>query len=332
MKTQTMNDALIDAVKKKLAGESRVLITAHTRPDGDAVGSVLGFGLALQEAGHQVQMALADSVPAALKFLPGSDQVVTMPEGQFDAVIVLDSGNLERVGAVLNGCGDVDLNVDHHPDNSRFAEINIVDPKAVSVTEMLAELLPKLGLTISKDVATNLLAGLITDTLGLRTQNMQPQVLRKAADLFELGADLPDLYYKTQVQRSFTATRYWGAGLSQLDRKDGLVWATLTLEDRKSVQYPGRDDADLVNVLSAIEEAVVSVIFVEQDKGKVKISWRSRSGSVNVARVAHQFGGGGHAAAAGAMISGSLEEVKAKVIETTYNMLEEKIKTDEHAG
>jgi phosphoesterase RecJ-like protein len=327
-----MNDAFIDAIRKKLSGGGRCLVTAHTRPDGDAVGSVLGFGLALQEAGHPVQIALADSVPAALKFLPGSDQVVKSPDGQFDVVIVLDSGNLERIGPVLNGYGEVDVNVDHHPDNTRFAEINLVDPEAVSVTEMLTDLLPKLGLPITKDVATNLLAGLITDTLGLRTQNMRPRVLRKAADLFELGADLPDLYYKTQVQRSFTATRYWGAGLSQLDRKDGLVWATLTLEDRKDVAYQGRDDADLVNVLSAIEEAVVSVIFVEQDKGDVKISWRSRSGRADVSVVAHQFGGGGHAAAAGAMISGKLEEVKAKVIETTYNMLEEKIKTDEHAG
>jgi phosphoesterase RecJ-like protein len=272
-------------------------------------------------------MVLSDSVPSALKFLPGSDKVVTSPEGQFDMVIVLDCGNLDRVGSALNGYSKVDLNIDHHPDNTKFAAINIVDSQAVSVTEMLTGLLPEFGLAIDTDVATNLLAGLITDTLGLRTQNMRPAALRRAADLFELGADLPGLYYKTQIERSYKATRYWAAGLSALDRRDGLVWATLSLESRQSVQYPGRDDADLVNILSAIDDAVVAIIFVQQDDHTVKVSWRSRSGSVNVAQVAHKFEGGGHSAAAGAMISGSLQEVKAKVIETTYEMLAEKLKT-----
>ena len=321
-----MSDALT-AAREKLASASRILVTSHTRPDGDAIGSVLGFGLALQTAGYQVQMVLSDSVPSVLKFLPGSDQVVTTPDGQFDLVVVLDSGNLERVGPAVNGFSKVDLNIDHHPDNTNFAEINIVDPEAVSVTEMLTSLLPEFGLTISEDVAANLLAGMITDTLGLRTQNMRPETLRKAADLFELGADLPGLYYKTQIQRSYTATRYWAAGLSELERKDGLVWATLSLESRKSVEYPGRDDADLVNILSAIDDAVVAIIFVQQDENLVKVSWRSRLGGVDVSKVAHRFNGGGHPAASGAMVSGSLQEAKEKVIETTYEMLAEKIKS-----
>lgn len=317
-----MSNALTAAVRGKLAEAGRILVTSHARPDGDAIGSVLGFGLALQDAGYEVQMVLSDSVPSALKFLPGSDQVVTSPDGQFDLVIVVDCGNEERVGSALNGFSNIDINIDHHPDNTNFAEINIVDPKAVSVTEILTGLLPEFGLEISLDVATNLLAGMITDTLGLRTQNMRPEALRKAADLFEIGADLPSLYYKTQIQRSFIATQYWGAGLSELERRNGLVWATLSLESRKSIQYPGRDDADLVNILSAIEDAVVAVIFVEQEDKTVKISWRSRTGSVDVSQVAHQFDGGGHAAASGALVIGSLQEVKEKVVKATYELLE----------
>jgi phosphoesterase RecJ-like protein len=328
MTNQKTNKAQTAAVRAKLEQASRILITSHARPDGDAVGSVLGMGLALQAAGYQVQMVLTDSVPSALKFMPGSDQVVTKPDGDFDLVIVLDSSNLRRVGAALNGFKKIDVNIDHHPDNTNFAEINVIDPQAVSVTEMLTEMLPELGLEISEDVATNLLAGLITDTLGLRTQNMHPEALRRAADLFELGANLPELYHQTQVQRSYAATRYWGTGLSALDRKDGLVWATLSLKSRKTAQYPGRDDADLVNILSAIDDAVVAMIFIEQNEETVKVSWRSRSTSTDVSKVAHQFDGGGHKAAAGAMISGSLEEVRAKVIETTYAMLKDKIIKD----
>ncbi|MEN8241334.1 MAG: bifunctional oligoribonuclease/PAP phosphatase NrnA [Chloroflexota bacterium] len=321
-----MTKSLTGAVRAKLDEANRILLTAHARPDGDAIGSVLAFGIALQDAGYEVQMVLSDSVPAALRFLPGSDQVVTSPKGEFDLVITLDLGNMERIGATLKKFSKIDINIDHHPDNSNYGEINIVDPEAVSVTEMLTDLLPELGLEITQPVATNLLAGLITDTLGLRTQNMRPAALRKAADLFEKGADLPELYFKTQVQRSFTASRYWGAGLSKLARKDGLVWASLSLEDRKSVNYSGRDDADLVNILSAIDDAVVAVIFVEQDEKTVKVSWRSRSAETDVSKVAHQFDGGGHQAASGAMVTGSLREVEEKVVNTTYQMLAENIK------
>jgi phosphoesterase RecJ-like protein len=321
-----MTKSLTAAVRAKLDTSSRILLTAHARPDGDAIGSVLAFGLALQEAGHKVQMVLSDNVPSALKFLPGSDQVVTSPTGKFDLVITLDCSNLERIGATVKKHTQIDINIDHHPDNTNFAEINIVDPNAVSVTEMLTDLLPELGLEINQEVATNLLAGLITDTLGLRTQNMRPEALRKAADLFEKGADLPELYHKTQVQRSFTATQYWGAGLTNLARKDGLVWSALSLDDRKAVQYPGRDDADLVNILSAIDDADVAIIFVEQDENTVKVSWRSRSAETDVSSVAHQYNGGGHQAAAGAMISGKLNEVIEEVVNTTHQMLAEKTK------
>lgn len=321
-----MTNSITSLVRDRMAAANRILLTSHARPDGDAVGSVLAMGLALQDRGHEVQIVLSDSVPAALKFLPGSDQVVTSPKGEFDLVVVLDCGNLDRIGATLKRFSKIDLNIDHHPDNTNFAEINFVDPKAVSVTEMLTELLPEFGLKINQEVATNLLAGLITDTLGLRTQNMRPAALRRAADLFELGADLPGLYYKTQVQRSFPATRYWGAGLSKLARKDGLVWAALSLADRKAVNYSGRDDADLVNVLSAIDDAAVAVIFIEQDENTVKVSWRSRSAETDVSKVAHQFDGGGHRAAAGAMVSGSLDQVEEKVINLTYEMLAKNIK------
>ena len=326
MSNQRMTESLTAAVRTKLETADRILITAHSRPDGDAIGSVLAFGLALQAAGHEVQMVLSDSVPSALKFMPGSSQVVTSPTGEFDFVIALDCSNLERLGSRVSGFSGIDLNIDHHPDNTQFAEINIIDPTAVSATEILTDLLPELGLEISKDVATNLLAGLITDTLGLRTQNMHPGALRKAAALFEKGADLPELYFKTQIQRSFAATKYWGVGLADLERRDGLVWAKLSIEDRKSVFYPGRDDADLVNILIAIDDAAVAIIFVEQDEKTVKVSWRSRTSKTDVSKVAHQFNGGGHQAAAGAMVSGSLREVEEKVVNTTYQMLAEKLK------
>lgn len=266
-------------------------------------------------------MVLADGVPSALRFLPGSDQITNHANGDYDLVIVVDSSNRERVGAPLNGIEIIDLNIDHHPDNSFFGVINLVDQEAVSTTQILYGLMQEFDLEITPVIASDLLTGLITDTIGFKTDNMQPDVLRLAADLFENGADLPNLYHHAVSEKTFEAARYMGTGLSQLSRQDGLVWTVLTMENRKFANYPGRDDADLVNILSAIDSADVALIFIEQDAKQVKVSWRTRSPEIDVSKVAHQFGGGGHRAAAGAMISGSLEQVQAEVVKKTQSLI-----------
>jgi len=316
-----MNKAHIEQARLRIEQANRVMVCAHTRPDGDAIGSVLALGQALQDAGKHVQMVLEDGVPSALRFLPGSEQIINHPDGHFDLVIVLDSSKIDRVGGVLDEVDQIGLNIDHHPDNDYFAQINLVDAGAVSATQILTRLLPQFGLKISPVVASNLLTGMITDTIGFKTDNMHPEVLRLAADLYELGADLPGLYHNAIAAKTFEAARYMGAGLSQLTRQNGLVWTALTLENKKNANYPGRDDADLVNIISAIDSADVALIFVEQNPNQVKVSWRTRSLQIDVSKVAHQFGGGGHRAAAGAMIEGNLQEVQAYVVQTTKQMI-----------
>jgi phosphoesterase RecJ-like protein len=210
----------------------------------------------------------------------------------------------------------VDLNIDHHITNTRFGALNLVDPAAVSTTAVLAENFSALGLSFAPAVIDALLNGMITDTLGFRTSNMTPKAMRIAADLMDKGADLPALYERALLRRSFTAMRYWGAGLSTLQREDGLVWATLSLADRKATGYPGNDDAELVSNVSMIEGAAITVLFIEQADKQVKISWRSQGGH-DVAHLAAQFGGGGHVAAAGALLTGSLADVQARVLQAT---------------
>jgi len=321
LKQVKMNKELVEQARIRLQQAQRVMVCSHTRPDGDAIGSVLALGQALREAGKHVQMVLEDGVPSALRFLPGSEQITNQPEGMFDLVIVLDSSKIDRVGAVLDEVDQVDINIDHHPDNDHFAKINLVNSTAVSATQILTFLLPQFGLTISPAVAANLLTGMITDTIGFKTDNMHPEVLRMAAELYELGADLPLLYHNAVASKTFEAARYMGEGLSQLKRQNGLVWTVLTLENRKNAKYPGRDDADLVNIISAIDSADVALIFVEQSPDQIKVSWRTRSLEIDVSKVAHQYGGGGHRAAAGAMIKGSLEDVQADVVQTTQRMI-----------
>lgn len=315
-----MDNLIIQSAHKQLQAANRILVVSHIRPDGDAVGSLLALGLALQAVGKDVQMVLSDGVPGDYRHLKGSDKVLAKPQGFFDYIAVVDCSDLERTGSALNGYSIPDLNIDHHPTNMKFARLNLVETHAVATAEMLSDYLPQFGLLITKPVAEALLTGLITDTIGFRTVNMTPKALRVAADLMETGVNLPDLYQRTLLSRSLNAVRYWGAGLSKISANGRLVWTTLTLADRQQVGYPGRDDADLINILSTIENIDIALIFIEQTDERIKVSWRSKPG-FDVSQIAFNFGGGGHKSAAGAEIEGTLEEVQSKVLNMTQSLL-----------
>jgi phosphoesterase RecJ-like protein len=285
---------------------------------------LLGLGLALRESGKEVAMLSLDGVPAALKRLPGSDQVVSRVEGSFDLVIVLDCSDLGRVGNALDVLGAPEINIDHHVTNLAFAKINVVDVRAAATAEILAERLPAWGLEIKLPAATALLAGVLADTIGFRTSSTTPKTLRIAADLMERGAILGELYGRVLSERSYEAIKFWGAGLAQIQRDGEMVWTKLSHRDRLAAGYSGRDDADLINVLSAISGVQIAVIFLEQANSHVKVSWRSRPGT-DVSALALRLGGGGHPNAAGADIAGDLETVQEMVLEETRKLVKERL-------
>jgi phosphoesterase RecJ-like protein len=307
-------------IKEKIAASERILVVSHVRPDADAAGSLLGLGLALEQAGKTVQMVLQDGADN-FTYLPGSEKILRKAKGDFDMIVVVDCSDPDRVGNALEGYGSPDMVVDHHKTNLNFGTFNVVEPEQVATAAILFDYLPEWGLEIGVESADALLAGLVGDTIGFRTSNVDAAVMQRAAALMELGADLSDIYREELVLKSFEAVRYWGAGLSRLEQDDGLVWASLTLADRKKIGYAGNDDADLVNVLSAVREAKIALIFIEQENNRVKVSWRARPG-LDVSGIAFSFGGGGHAAAAGADIDGELDDIMTRVIGKTRELLE----------
>ena len=312
---------IIAATKERLGDARKILITSHIRPDGDAIGSLLGLGMALQNAGKTVQMVLVDGVPSSYRFLEGSDQIQKEPGGDFDTFISVDCADFKRTGKPFESIGKPDINIDHHITNERFGELNLIQGQEVATAAILTKYLPVWGYQITQPIAAALLIAIITDTLGFRTSNMTPEALRQAAILMETGVNMPELYMRGLVRRSFEASRYWGAGLSKLETSDGIVWGTLTLEDRRASGYSGNDDADLINEISAINGKKVGMIFVEQRDKHVKISWRALETGIDVSPVAKHFGGGGHAAAAGADIPGELRKIQPLVLKTTKEML-----------
>jgi phosphoesterase RecJ-like protein len=305
--------------RERIAQAEKILVVSHVKPDGDAVGSVLGIGNALIDAGKQVEMVLEDGMSARYKFMSGSKKIKKKMSIEPDLVIAVDCGDRQRFGKIDDEIKEVDINIDHHPTNTKFARVNLVDSVAASTTQILAKILPALDLVITPPIAEVLLTGIITDTIGFRTISTNADALRTAAELLDLGLDMHDIYQKSVTGKSFVSVKYWGAGLSKIQKDGQVAWTTLTEVDRNATGYRGRDDADLVNLLSSINEVSVILTFIEQNAEEVKVSWRAKKG-YDVSKLAENFGGGGHIAAAGANIAGTMDEVTKSVLEATQEL------------
>ena len=306
-------------IRKAIQEAEQIGIVSHIRPDGDAIGAVLGLGLALQNAGKKVQMVLRDGVSNTFRHLQGNELIKQKFESDCDLYISVDASDLPRIGGVLND-HPADICIDHHITNENFARINLIEPHAVATCAILAELIPQIGLTIDQTVACALLTGILSDSIGFRTSNTNAKALRIAADLMDKGANITELYNKALISRPFEAAKYWGFALEKMERSDGLLWTSLTLEDRKNAAYPGNDDADLTNILSSIDPLDVAVLFIEQKPDLIKVSWRARPG-LDISQIAHSLGGGGHPAAAGVDCVGTLTEVQDKILKLTADYL-----------
>jgi phosphoesterase RecJ-like protein len=313
----------VAGARARVQAAETALIVTHLSPDGDAIGSLCGLGLALRQAGKAVTLACPDPVPEIYRFIPGSAEVVRelKPAGGFDLFVAVDCAELRRAGGLGDAVGRApDLNFDHHVTNPGFADLNFVDPDAAATAEVLSDLLGPLGLSLTQPVAEGLLAGLVADTLGFRTSNVGMRTLESAQALMKAGAALPRITDLTLHRRSFAAARLWGEGLARLKLEDGIVWTSLPLAAKAAAGYKGVGDADLVNVLTTIHEARIAVVLVERTDGLIKGSLRSHPG-LDVSAVAQSFGGGGHAAAAGFELKGSLEEVEARVLAALWALL-----------
>lgn len=312
-------------IGQALRAAQNIHLVTHIRPDGDAVGSMLGLALALRAAGKIVQTIINDGIPANLRQIPGAKEITRQAAGTPDLWVVLDCSDLARTGLEWSPDSPPDINIDHHITNLNFARLNCVYPEAVATSAVLAEHLEEWGFPVTKECAEALLTGIVSDSLGFRTNNTNSAALRLAADLMEKGADLPELYNRALMNRSFESALYWGEGLGKLQRDGKLIWTVLHLNDRIKVNYAGNDDADLVNFLATIDDADIAIMFVEQKEGSVKVSWRAQPG-YDVSQIALQFGGGGHPGASGAMLQGSLEQVQEKVLKTTSEYLKHNVR------
>ena len=211
--------------RELLRRAKRILLATHERPDGDALGSLLGLGWMLRGPGKTLWLLSRDGVPATFHFLPGFEDVSSRVPTEVDLIVYLDCSDPDRVGEFEAPIPSApSLNIDHHATNSRFAEVNLVEGKAVATAEVIYDLVDPLRLKLNPNAAVGLLTGLVTDTLGFRTANVNAKCLLIAQKLMQAGANLSEIVEKSMNRRTFSAARYWGLGLSRIEREGPIVW------------------------------------------------------------------------------------------------------------
>jgi len=310
-----MSSGAREQVQTLLENAGRVLVVAHIEPDGDAIGSALGLAWALRRRGTRVTLACAHPVPASLRFLPGSDAFVARWRQDEDVVVVVDTSDTARIGAIYPdaGRGAAPLVViDHHITNLRYGDVNWVLERA-STCELVLDLISAMGIPLDATIATCLLTGLVTDTRGFRTRSTNADALRAAVTLMEAGASLGDIMEAVFRSRTLPMMRTWGAALSDARLEDGVIWVEVSQEDLRRIGAEPSAADGLSNLLSTVRDAEVAAVFREVRPGVVDVSLRSTP-RVDVAAVALSLGGGGHRQAAGCLLEAPLPRAREMVL------------------
>ncbi|MDI3298160.1 MAG: 30S ribosome-binding factor RbfA [Bacillota bacterium] len=310
-----------EAVARVLRAARSFLIAVHVRPDGDAVGSALALGLALERAGRRVRFLVDGGIPRNLAWLPGADRFE--PPAALDeapeAAVLLDCGDLERVGQVrplLDQAQEV-VNIDHHPSNTRFGSTRWLEPSAAAVGEQVLDLLDELGLELDERVATALFASIASDTGGFRYANTRAETLERAARLVRAGAKPAEISRRLWEERPLSSLRLLSRTLESLEVAAGGAYAWVRVP-RAALEAAGAAEEEvegLVNYPRTLQGVEVAALFQEaslEGRPAVRVSLRSNRW-LDVARVAARFGGGGHARAAGCTVPGALDEVVRRV-------------------
>lgn len=306
----------------------RIFVTSHSSPDGDALGSALGFAELVGTLGADVTVVCHDQPPASLGFLPGISRVEVREElpadyaTAFDLAAVLECPDIDRTG--FEGLDRVSiLNVDHHLANTAYGTVNYVDEQAPAVGEMVLRLADAAGIPVTPDMATCLYTALVTDTGDFRYSNTTPRAFAAAGRLVEMGARPHEIAEALWSHVPARVIRLTGAILSTLELlADGrIAFVTCDNEMLEATGARREDTENLVNFPRSIVGVQVAVLLKSFHDGEIRASMRSR-GRIDVQGVAARFGGGGHRNASGCTIRGTLAEARETLLDSLRHVLE----------
>lgn len=300
-----------------IGNHKRFHLAAHSSPDGDTLGSCLALRLALLALGKEATVVCEDPVPDYLAFLPGADSVRTFPENDLEAVIYVDCAEHSRTGknCFLFEHAPYQFCIDHHETNSKSSKNGDWVEETAATAEMIYRLIRALGISISRDIAECIFAGISTDTGNFSYSNTKPETFRIVAELLPSGIDLQDLNRRLFRSMSLPKARLiaYTLGSARIYADGSVSMAYVSIQTLNELGAKESDCEGLIDYLRDIDTVEIACLLRESKDGTVKGSLRSKRGA-NVLEIACRFQGGGHQKAAGFTLQADLAEAGKQVL------------------
>jgi len=297
----------VDAIHKA----KRILVASHVNPDGDTIGCLLALGLALMQMGKKVTLLSQDGIPSRFQFLPGSELILSETKEIAEVAIAVDCGSLAQLGALKKMFfkAKTTVQIDHHDFGEAFGKIQVMEGEASAVGEIVYELIKALKVELTPGIATCLLTSIIIDTGSFRFSNIRAKTFDICGDLIRQGVDLQHLIEESYWKRSAASAKLSGFCLmrTELSESCELAWSTVYQKDFERFKAKLADADSVADDLRSIEGVKIAVLFRETPAGHFRASLRSRHG-IHIAKVARNFGGGGHHNSAGCMVKSSRDQ------------------------
>ncbi len=309
----TVFQQIVDAVRQR----HRFVVSSHSRPDGDSIGSQLAFAYAVRALGKEVVIVNKDAAPPPLMTFPGVPdiRIADQVPGDFDAAVIMECGDLARPG--VGGLGDhFVINIDHHPGNTNYGALNWFDESAAACGEMVFDLVNALGVPMTKEIATHIYLAILTDTGSFHYSSISPRTFDICKQLLEAGVDPVAVARSVYDSNNMGRLKLFGAVLSamQIDPSGRIAIVYLDHDMARLAGGTYEDTEGLINLPLTVKE-IQSVVFFKQTEGDdYRVSMRSK-GDIDIGTVAKEFGGGGHKNAAGCSVTGPIDKLQKMFLE-----------------
>lgn len=315
----------LDEILKEIKKAENTIILTHESPDGDAVGSALAMKLIIQELGKKSDVMIPE-YSRMFDFLPLTNEIKQDSDvKKYDLAISVDCGNLKRLAKrEYFENAKKTIVIDHHGSNNMYGDLNYVNPVSPACCEILISMAEYFGINITKEIGTCIMAGIITDTGGFRHAGITPETFEYTAELIRKGVEISDIYKRTMGTKTKANFELAKRVIERMEfLEDGKVaFSYINTQDELEVNAEPGDHEGLVNIGKDIENVLVSIFIRQKENEDVyKVSLRSEDG-INVSDICLLFGGGGHSRAAGALIQGTVQEVKEKLMKEIKKWME----------
>jgi len=312
-----MNNKIYDNILEKIQSAENILITAHENPDGDAVGAMCAIAELATSLNKKFNIFCHDNPESAFLFLPHADKINSDRDkinfSKIDLVLTVDCARLERsrIEEEIKKNNAFIINIDHHISNDYFGDINLVNAEAASTTQIIYEFLKYNKIEVNKNMANCILTGIMTDTGNFSYAATNSQTFSVASEMLIEGANARSILNYTSKNKNLKTLKAWGFALSRLqhNKEYDITYTILTLRDLDNLGVDKQDLEGLASFLNVLKDAKMVIVLYELGDGRVKGSFRTNKDNIDVSKLAHVFGGGGHKKAAGFEVEGRLEMV-----------------------